>query len=116
MKYIGLITVRTSSSRLPAKCLFNFGDVNVITHLINENMFNYRDGHTQKPLFDGIFGSNPDPESPFTQSNTNNGVTGKYWAFLKTNMLIDICKKLGYSLSNNEIGFRTDASYCLKCS
>ncbi len=31
----GLITVRTSSSRLPAKCLLPFGDVNVITHIIN---------------------------------------------------------------------------------
>lgn len=30
----GFITVRTNSSRLPAKCLLNFGDVNVITHLI----------------------------------------------------------------------------------
>lgn len=30
----GFITVRTSSSRLPAKCLLNFGNVNVITHLI----------------------------------------------------------------------------------
>ena len=33
-KAYGFITVRTNSSRLPAKCLLNFGDVNVITHLI----------------------------------------------------------------------------------
>lgn len=30
----GIITVRTSSSRLPAKCLLPFGDGNVIDHLI----------------------------------------------------------------------------------
>ena len=30
----GLITVRTSSTRLPAKCLLPFGDGNVLTHVI----------------------------------------------------------------------------------
>ena len=30
----GFITVRSRSSRLPAKCLLDFGDVNVLTHLI----------------------------------------------------------------------------------
>jgi spore coat polysaccharide biosynthesis protein SpsF len=34
-KIPGLITVRTSSSRLPAKCLLPFGDDNVIVHIIN---------------------------------------------------------------------------------
>jgi spore coat polysaccharide biosynthesis protein SpsF len=34
-KIPGLITVRTSSSRLPSKCLLPFGEVNVITHIIN---------------------------------------------------------------------------------
>ena len=30
----GLVTVRTSSTRLPAKCLLPFGDGNVLTHVI----------------------------------------------------------------------------------
>lgn len=30
----GLVTVRTSSSRLPSKCLFPFGDGNVLNHII----------------------------------------------------------------------------------
>lgn len=30
----GLVTVRTSSTRLPAKCLLPFGDGNVLTHII----------------------------------------------------------------------------------
>lgn len=30
----GLITVRTSSTRLPSKCLLDFGDCNVLTHVI----------------------------------------------------------------------------------
>ena len=34
MKYPGLITVRTSSTRLPNKCLLPFGDGNVIEHII----------------------------------------------------------------------------------
>lgn len=36
-KYLfsGLVTVRTSSSRLPNKCLLPFGEFNVITHIIN---------------------------------------------------------------------------------
>lgn len=33
------ITVRTSSSRLPQKCLLPFGEVNVITHIINRAKF-----------------------------------------------------------------------------
>ena len=33
-KVYGFITVRTNSSRLPAKCLLNFGGINVITHII----------------------------------------------------------------------------------
>jgi len=32
--FCAFITVRTNSSRLPSKCLLNFGDVNVLTHLI----------------------------------------------------------------------------------
>ena len=35
MKYPGLITVRTSSRRLPNKCLLPFGEDNVITHIIS---------------------------------------------------------------------------------
>jgi spore coat polysaccharide biosynthesis protein SpsF len=35
MKYPGLITVRTSSTRLPNKCLLPFGNGNVIEHIIN---------------------------------------------------------------------------------
>ena len=35
MKYPGLITVRTSSRRLPNKCLLPFGEVTVIAHIIN---------------------------------------------------------------------------------
>tara|TARA_Y100000996_G_C22478697_1_gene625250 strand:- start:404 stop:1138 length:735 start_codon:yes stop_codon:yes gene_type:complete len=35
----GLITVRTSSSRLPSKCLLPFGKSNVITHIINRAKF-----------------------------------------------------------------------------
>ena len=40
-KYLfsGLITVRTSSSRLPKKCLLPFGDNNVLTHIINRTKF-----------------------------------------------------------------------------
>lgn len=34
MSEIGLITVRTSSSRLPEKCLLPFGDGNVLEHII----------------------------------------------------------------------------------
>ena len=30
----GLVTVRTSSSRLPAKCLLSFGDGNVLQHIV----------------------------------------------------------------------------------
>ena len=37
--FSGLITVRTTSSRLPKKCLLPFGDVNVITHIINRAKF-----------------------------------------------------------------------------
>tara|TARA_B100000029_G_scaffold510950_2_gene603712 strand:- start:59 stop:793 length:735 start_codon:yes stop_codon:yes gene_type:complete len=37
--FTGLITVRTSSSRLPEKCLLPFGDSNVITHIINRAKF-----------------------------------------------------------------------------
>jgi spore coat polysaccharide biosynthesis protein SpsF len=33
-KIDGLVTVRTSSTRLPAKCLLPFGDMNVIEHII----------------------------------------------------------------------------------
>lgn len=36
---IGLITVRTSSSRLPAKCLLPFGEMNVIEHIIRRAQF-----------------------------------------------------------------------------
>ena len=35
----GLITVRTSSSRLPEKCLLPFGDSNVLVHIINRAKF-----------------------------------------------------------------------------
>ena len=35
MKFYGLITVRTGSTRLK-KCLLNFGKVNVIQHIIQE--------------------------------------------------------------------------------
>ena len=40
-KYLfsGLITVRTSSSRLPKKCLLPFGENNVLTHIINRTKF-----------------------------------------------------------------------------
>jgi spore coat polysaccharide biosynthesis protein SpsF len=38
-KISGLITVRTSSSRLPTKCLLPFGEVNVIIHIINRAKF-----------------------------------------------------------------------------
>ena len=40
-KYLfsGLITVRTSSSRLPNKCLLPFGENNVLTHVINRTKF-----------------------------------------------------------------------------
>ena len=31
---VGLVTVRTSSTRLPAKCLLPFGDGNVLNHII----------------------------------------------------------------------------------
>ena len=31
----GIITVRTSSTRLPKKCLLSFGEYNVINHVIN---------------------------------------------------------------------------------
>jgi spore coat polysaccharide biosynthesis protein SpsF len=37
--FSGLITVRTSSSRLPKKCLLPFGDSNVIVHIINRAKF-----------------------------------------------------------------------------
>ena len=33
-EYIGLVTVRTSSSRLPNKCLLPFGDDTVIVHVV----------------------------------------------------------------------------------
>ena len=33
-RIVGFVTVRTSSSRLPAKCLLPFGDGNVIEHII----------------------------------------------------------------------------------
>ena len=32
--YIGLVTVRTSSTRLPEKCLLSFGEGNVISHVV----------------------------------------------------------------------------------
>ena len=32
--YIGLVTVRTSSTRLPNKCLLPFGQGNVISHVV----------------------------------------------------------------------------------
>jgi spore coat polysaccharide biosynthesis protein SpsF len=35
----GVITVRTSSSRLPEKCLLPFGDFNVLTHIIRRALF-----------------------------------------------------------------------------
>jgi spore coat polysaccharide biosynthesis protein SpsF len=35
----GLITVRTSSSRLPSKCLLPFGDGNVLQHVIRRAIF-----------------------------------------------------------------------------
>jgi spore coat polysaccharide biosynthesis protein SpsF len=40
-KYLfsGVITVRTSSSRLPKKCLLPFGENNVLTHIINRTKF-----------------------------------------------------------------------------
>lgn len=34
LNYVGLVTVRTSSSRLPEKCLLPFGDGNVISHVV----------------------------------------------------------------------------------
>lgn len=34
LDYIGLVTVRTSSSRLPNKCLLPFGQGNVISHVV----------------------------------------------------------------------------------
>ena len=33
-KFIGLILVRSQSSRLPGKCFFNFGKVNILEHMI----------------------------------------------------------------------------------
>ena len=38
MKYTGLITVRTSSTRLPNKCLLPFGNGNVIEHIIRRSV------------------------------------------------------------------------------
>ena len=38
MKYPGLITVRTSSTRLPNKCLLPFGNGNVIEHIIKRSI------------------------------------------------------------------------------
>lgn len=37
-KFTGLITVRTSSTRLPNKCLLPFGDDNVITHVVKRSI------------------------------------------------------------------------------
>ena len=34
MKYFGLITVRTNSTRLKKKCLLKFGNINIIEHII----------------------------------------------------------------------------------
>ena len=40
-KYLfpGIVTVRTSSKRLPKKCLLPFGESNVLTHIINRAKF-----------------------------------------------------------------------------
>jgi len=38
MKYTGLITVRTSSTRLLNKCLLPFGKGNVIEHIIKRSV------------------------------------------------------------------------------
>ena len=38
MKFYGLITVRTGSTRLKKKCLLNFGKVNVIQHIIQRSL------------------------------------------------------------------------------
>lgn len=38
-KITGIVTVRTSSSRLPQKCLLPFGDINVIEHVIRRAKF-----------------------------------------------------------------------------
>jgi spore coat polysaccharide biosynthesis protein SpsF len=34
LKYVGLVTVRTSSTRLPNKCLLPFGEETVVTHVV----------------------------------------------------------------------------------
>lgn len=39
MNISGFITVRTASSRLPKKCLLNFGEGNVLEHMIRRSQF-----------------------------------------------------------------------------
>ena len=38
MKFYGLVTVRTGSTRLKKKCLLNFGKVNIIEHIIQRSL------------------------------------------------------------------------------